>query len=527
MVVLKRGYLPVLRFALRRPRPILAGTILLVALGAGLATRLGSEFVPRLQEGTLVINTVRLAGVSLDESVRYGTAIERLLLAKFPDEIEHLWTRTGTPEVSTDPMGLEVSDVFITLAPRDRWTRGRTQPELVQAMSTELESLPGMRFSFSQPIELRLNEMVAGIRSEVGIRLFGDDFEVLRSKALEIQQAIQRIPGAADVVVEQVTGQPTLEIAVDRAAIARHGIPAREVLELVETFGTREVGLLHEGERRFPIVLRLDERLLRDEQSVGALLVSTADGESLPLSSLARITMVEGPSGIQREWGKRRIVVQTNVRGRDLGGFVHDVQRVLAEEVALPPGYFIRLGGQFEHLERARLRLLIVVPMALALIFVLLYVTYGRVLDAVRVFTGVPTSAIGGIAALWLRDMPFSISAGVGFVVLSGVAVLGDMVLASTIRQNLARGMPLLPAIEEAAATRLRPVLMTALVASLGFLPMALNTGFGAEVQRPLATVVIGGLLSSTLLTLLILPVLYSLIKKGDVYEKAVSGTVS
>lgn len=513
---LERGYLPVLRFALRRPWPVIAGALALMALAGVLGSRLGSEFVPRLQEGTLVVNTVRLAGVSADESVRYGGQIERLLLEKFPAEIEHIWTRTGSPEVTTDPMGLEVSDVFISLTPRDRWRRGRTQGELVAAMASELEALPGMRFSFSQPIEMRLNEMVAGIRSELGIRLFGDDFEVLKTKAREIQEAVLRIPGAADVVVEQVTGQPVLEIEVDRAAIARHGIPAREVLEVVETFGTRPAGLLFEGERRFPIVLRMDERLRHDEQAARRLLVSTADGQSLPLERLARIDMVEGPSTINREWGKRRITVQANVRGRDLGGFVSDVRRAIDEQVTLPPGYFVRLGGQFEHLERARLRLLIVVPLALTLIFILLYFTYGRVLDAVRVFTGVPTAAIGGIVALWLRDMPFTISAGVGFVVLSGISVLGDMVLASTIRQNLSRGLPLLPAIEEAAVTRLRPVLMTSLVAALGFLPMALNTGFGAEVQRPLATVVIGGLLSSTLLTLVMLPVLYRLMGQRE-----------
>ena len=514
---LERGYLPILRFALRRPWPILSGALALVVLAGFLGTRLGSEFVPRLQEGTLVINTVRLAGVSADESARYGTRIERLLLTKFPDEVEHIWTRTGSPEVTTDPMGLEVSDVFITLAPRDQWKRGRTQEALVAAMASELEALPGMRFSFSQPIEMRVNEMVAGIRSELGIRLFGDDFEVLKTKAREIQEAISRIPGAADVVVEQVTGQPALEIEIDRTAIARHGIPAREVLEVVETFGTRPVGLLFEGERRFPIVLRMDERVRGDEEAVRRLLVSTADGQSLPLEQLARIEMVEGPSTINREWSKRRITIQANVRGRDLGSFVSDVRRVVDEQITLPPGYFIRLGGQFEHLERARLRLLIVVPMALALIFTLLYFTYGRVLDAVRVFTGVPTAAIGGIVALWLRDMPFTISAGVGFVVLSGISVLGDMVLASTIRQNLTQGLPLLSAIEEAAVTRLRPVLMTALVAALGFLPMAFNTGFGAEVQRPLATVVIGGLLSSTLLTLVMLPVLYRLMGRTDV----------
>ncbi|MCK6550421.1 CusA/CzcA family heavy metal efflux RND transporter [Myxococcota bacterium] len=513
---LLRAYRPVLAFALDRPKVVLGTSLGLVCGAMLLSARLGSEFVPRLQEGSLVVNTVRLAGVSAEESVRYGTEIERLLLEKFPDEIEHLWTRTGSPEVTTDPMGLEVSDVFINLTPPERWARGGTQGELAAAIAEELESLPGMRFNITQPIEMRINEMAAGIRAEVGIRLFGDDFEVLEAKALEIREVLSRVPGASDIVVEQVTGQPVVDISVDRSALARAGVAAREVLELVETFGTKIVGLLFEGERRFPIVVRLDERLRHDEDAIGDLLVSGPEGQQLPLRTLARIATVEGPSTITREWGQRRIVVQTNVRDRDLGSFVHDAKEAIRAEVELPPGYFVRFGGQFEHLERARTRLLVVVPLALALIFTMLYFTYGRALDAIRVFTGVPTSAIGGIVALWVRDMPFSISAGVGFVVLSGVAVLGDMVLASTIRQNLGSGMQLREAIEQAATTRLRPVLMTALVASLGFLPMALHHGFGAEVQRPLATVVIGGLLSSTVLTLVLLPVLYSVMTRGS-----------
>jgi len=515
MKALLRVYRPALHAALRRPKAVLAGAAALLACGALLALRLGSEFVPRLREGAIVINTVRLAGVSLDESVRYGTRIEGALLETFPDEIERIWTRTGTAEVATDPMGLEVSDVFMTLAPRSRWRRARTQDELVAAMEATLSSLPGMRAVFTQPIEMRVNEMIAGIRSDLGVKLFGDDFETLKAKAREIERALERIDGAADVYTEQVTGQPVLQIGVDREAIARHGVSVREVLGAVEALGTREVGFLQEGERRFPIALRLDDRYREDEAAVGRILVAGASGDRVPLGRLARIRTVEGPSTIQREWGKRRIVVQTNVRGRDVGSFVYEARRAIAREVDLPPGYYVRFGGQFENLERARRRLAVVVPMALGLIFVLLYFTYGRVLDAARVFTGVPFAAIGGIAALTIVGMPFSISAGVGFVALSGVSVLGDMVLVSTIRQYLGRGLPLLDAIEQAAERRLRPVLMTALVASLGFLPMALNTGIGAEVQRPLATVVIGGVVSSTLLTLLVLPVLFRVIGSG------------
>jgi cobalt-zinc-cadmium resistance protein CzcA len=508
---LKRIYRPALHAALRFRWAVLALALLMLGNAVFIATQLGSEFVPKLREGSLVINTVRLAGVSIEESIRYGIQIERVLLATFPDEVDRVWSRTGTPEVATDPMGIEVSDVFVMLKPLEQWRRAKTQEQLASAMQEELSSLPGMRMAFLQPIEMRVNEMIAGIRGDVGIKLFGDDFETLKAKAREIEAVLKAVPGATDVSVEQITGQPTLQIEVDRAAIARHGIAAREVLDVVEALGTREVGTLQEGERRFPITLRIDDRYRTSPESIGRILVTGAHGDSVPLASLATIRMVEGPTAVQREWAKRRVVVQANVRDRDVGSFVRDTMDAIEKQVVLPPGYHIRYGGQFENLERAQKRLMIVVPIALALIFVLLYFTYGRVLDALRVFSGVPFAAIGGVVALWLRDIPFSISAGVGFVALSGVAVLGDIVLVSTIRQLLDQGMPLREAIEVAAERRLRPVLMTALVASLGFVPMALNTGLGAEVQRPLATVVIGGVISSTLLTLLVLPVLYDL----------------
>jgi heavy metal efflux system protein len=490
---------------------VVALSLLLLANAAFLATRLGSEFVPRLWEGSIVINKVQLAGVSLDESVRSGTMIERALLASFPDEIDRVWTRTGSGEVATDPMGLELADIFVMLRPDTRWKRARTQPELVERISEELAAMPGMKLIFTQPIEMRVNEMVAGIRADLGVRLFGDDLDLLKVKAREIEAALKTIPGAVDVLAEQVTGQPVVQIEVDRAAVARHGIPVREVLETVQLLGSRRVGVLYEGDRRFPIALRIDDAYRTDQTALASMLVAAANGDRVPLGRLAKISAIEGPSTINREWGKRRIVVQANVRGRDLGSFVADARAALERDLRLPPGYFLRFGGQFEHLERARSRLLIVVPIALALIFTLLLLTYGRWQDAARVFTGVPFAAVGGVLALWLRDMPFTVSAGVGFVVLSGVSVLADMVLVSTIRARLAEGAALARAIEDAAAMRLRPVLMTALVAALGFLPMAVNTGFGAEVQRPLATVVIGGLLSSTVLTLLVLPVLYSL----------------
>jgi cobalt-zinc-cadmium resistance protein CzcA len=514
MRLLQRMYRPILHRALQSPVAVLAFTGLLVLNAAFLSTRLGAEFLPRLGEGTIVANTVRLASVSLDESARYGTRIEQVLLAKFPDEVDRIWTRTGTAEVATDPMGVELSDVFIALNPRDQWTRGETQDELVAAMQAELSTMPGMRVGFTQPIEMRVNEMIAGVRSDVGVKVFGDDLDVLKQKAREIAQVLEGIDGASEVTTEQTTGVPMLRVAVDNRAIGRQGIAGREVLDTVAAIGGIDVGEIQEGERRFPIAVRVAPEYRTDPGRVGRLLVTAADGDRVALDRLTTIETVEAPSTVQREWGKRRVIVQVNVRGRDVGSFVAEADRAIRERVDLPEGWFFRFGGQFENYVRARNRLAVVVPVALGLIFALLYATYGRVLDAARVFTGVPFAAVGGIAALWLRGMPLSVSAGVGFVALAGISVLGDMVMVSTIQRNLERGTELREAVETAAIERLRPVLMTALVASLGFVPMALNTGIGAEVQRPLATVVIGGLFSSTLLTLVVLPVLYTVSRR-------------
>jgi cobalt-zinc-cadmium resistance protein CzcA len=512
---LKRLYQPVLEWALSHTRIVLGAAMVLVVGAVAAGTRLGSEFIPRLSEGSIVINTVRLAEVSLTESIRYGTGIEKILLERFPHEIRRVWTRTGTAEIATDPMGIELSDVFVTLTPRAQWKRATSQDEIALAMNQELAGLPGMRMVFLQPIEMRVNEMIAGVRSDVGVKLFGDDLDLLKAKAREIESQLRQIRGAADVTVEQVTGQPVLEVTVDRAAIGRYGIAARDVLDVIEAVGTRVVGEVREGDRRFDLAVRLDEKYRNDPARLATVLVAAPGGERIPVGRLVTIKETTGPTTIQREWGKRRIVVQANVRGRDLGGFVNEVRGTIASKVSLPTGYYVRFGGQFENLERARARLLIVVPIALALIFLLLYVTYRRTLDAVRIFAGVPFALVGGVLALLLRGLPFSISAAVGFVALSGVSVLGDMVLVSRVRQLLARGMELRDAVREAALSRLRPVLMTAAVAAIGFLPMAVNTGVGAEVQRPLATVVIGGVLSSTLLTLLVLPVLYVVFGAG------------
>jgi cobalt-zinc-cadmium resistance protein CzcA len=502
-------YRPVLDWALRHRRLVLAGSLVLLIMAGVAATQLGTEFVPRLREQALVVNTVRLAGVSLDESVRYGSRIEELLLQEFPDEIEHVWSRTGTAEVATDPMGMEVSDVFLTLSPAETWTRASHQDELAVQLAAELEGLPGMRSIITQPIEMRMNEITAGIRADLGLKIFGDDLEELRLQAEQVARLVRTVPGAADVTVEQLTGQPVLQVSVKREALARHGIDAKEVLEVVEAMGGLTVGEVREGLRHFDLAVRLTPDYRRDPNALGTVQLAAADGRRVSLAELATIERFEGPASITREWTQRRVLVQANVRGRDVGSFVNDVRDRIAE-LELPTGYFVRFGGQFEHMERARARLAIVVPLALILILLLLYVTYGNLLDAGLVFTSVPFAAVGGIAALLLRGLPFSISAGVGFVAVSGVAVLGEMVLVSHLRQLIAGGMDPLAAIGEAARSRLRPVLMTGLVAALGFVPMALNTGVGAEVQRPLATVVVGGVLTSTLTTLVLFPVLYA-----------------
>jgi cobalt-zinc-cadmium resistance protein CzcA len=511
----KRIYGPVVRYAIRRRRSVLAGTLLLLACGAVLATQIGSEFIPRLSEGGIVINTVRLSGISLEESVRYGGRLEKVILEKYPDEVRDVWVRTGTAEVATDPMGIELSDVFITLNPRDEWMRARSQEALVELMSQELSGLPGMRLVFTQPIEMRVNEMIAGIRTDVGVKIFGDDLDILREKAAEVGAIIGGIPGAADVYVEQITGQPVLEIQVDQDAVARNGVAAQHVLEVVEAIGGVTVGEIREDQRRFDLVVRLPERYRRDPKAVRRILIPTAAGGRIPLEQLARIQQIEGPSTITREWQRRRIVVQCNVRGRDVGGFVSEARERLDRDVAFPEGYYMAFAGQFEHMERARLRLTIVVPLALLLILFLLYTSTNSLRDALIIFTGAPFATLGGLLSLWIRGMPFTVSAGVGFVAVSGVAMLAGLVLVSTMQRMLGEGLSIERVIEDSALMRLRPVLMTTLVASLGFVPMAMNTGVGAEVQRPLATVVIGGVLSANALTLIVLPAIYRMFGKA------------
>jgi len=502
---------PILQFAMRHKLAVMgfAASVLIVAFGM-MAPNLGSEFVPRMSEGAIAIGVVRLAGTDLDESIRVNTEMERVILATFPDEVENVWSRVGTAEVATDPMGVELTDTFITLTPRSQWKKAKSQAELTERIDMALRDMPGQRLAYSQPIEMRMNEMVSGVRADLGIKLFGDDFDVLVKTAQQIQRIVSSIDGAAAVAVEQVTGQPMLQIKVNQEQVARYGVSVQTVLDLVESIGSKPVGDIVEGQFRFPLIVRLPEEFRSSPQAIGAMLISTPAGERIPLSRLASVEIVEGPSTITREWGQRRITITSNVRRRDLGSFVAEVRQKLANEVTLPSArYRIEYGGQFENLQRARTRLMFVVPLALGLIFVLLYLTYHNIVDALRVFTGIPFAWVGGIFALWLRDMPFSISAGIGFIAMSGVAVLDDMILVSYIRQLRQRGLPLDEAVTQAAITRLRPVLMTTLVASLGFLPMALSDGVGAEVQRPLATVVIGGVLGAMIMSLLVLRVLY------------------
>ncbi|MCE9566493.1 MAG: CusA/CzcA family heavy metal efflux RND transporter, partial [Planctomycetes bacterium] len=509
--IIKAVYVPILKQTMQYKSAVLifGATVLFIAFGL-VAPRLGSEFVPRLSEGAITLGTVRLAGTSLEESVQTNTQVEKALLAAFPDEIAHVWSRAGTAEVATDPMGVELTDIFISLKPRKGWTKATTQAELTTRVEQELRTIQGLKFAFSQPIEMRINEMLAGTRSDLAVKLFGDELNVLKAKAEEIRKVMKDIPGAADLAVEQVIGQPVLEVKVKQDQLARYGIPARSVMELIESIGSKPMGEVVDGQFRFPLIVRLPDEWRSSPEAVGAIQLPTANGERVPLSRVADIRTIEGPSTITREWGQRRIVITCNVRGRDLGTFVAEVQRKVKAEVAMPPGrYHVVYGGQFEQLERAQTRLMIVVPVALLLIFLLLYATYGTVIDTLRVFSGVPFAWVGGIFALWLRDMPFSISAGIGFIALSGVAVLDDMILVSYVRELQKRGRTLEQAVEEAAITRLRPVLMTTLVACLGFVPMAFSTGMGAEVQRPLATVVIGGVVSAMVMSLLVLRVLF------------------
>ena len=507
---LTRRYRPLLAGAMAHPGAtglaaavVFAGSLLLVPF-------MGAEFLPRLDEGAIAVQAWRLPSVALSESVRSTTLIERTLL-EFP-EVVTVVSRTGQAEIPTDPMGVETSDIYAILTDRDDWETADTREGLIETMNDALERrVPGNVFSYSQPIELRMQEMIAGVRSDLAVTAYGPDLDELRRIGEAVEGVVAGVPGAADVKAEQTAGLPSLRVRVDRGAIARYGINAAEVLAVVEAIGGTVVGEVLEGQARFPLQVRFGAEARDDLGEVRGIRVPTSGGRILPLSQLADIRIEEGPAQISRERIQRRLTVEANVRGRDLGGFAADVQAAVAAGVDLPPGYSLEYGGQFENLERASRRLAFVVPVALFLIFLLLYSAFGAVRPALLIYFNIPIAATGGILALFVRGMPFSISAGIGFIALSGVAVLNGVVMLSHVRDLQDEGLPVEEAVRQGAERRMRPVLMTALVASLGFVPMALATSPGAEVQRPLATVVIGGLMTSTLLTLFVLPSLYRL----------------
>ncbi len=515
--VAKRWYRPARSFMHTYRLPAIAGATILVIISAIIFPFLGSEFIPRLDEGSLAVQVQQLPSVSLTQSIKTTTDVEKVL-KRFP-EVTKVVSKTGRAEVATDPMSIDFSDLYIELKPPSEWTTTHSKVELVEKMAKALEDgVPNASFSFSQPIELRVAELISGVRSDIAIKLFGDDLDTLKKSAEEISRAVGKVRGAEDVKVEATTGLPQLQIKPNRAAIARYGINVADANELVESIVSgKEAGLVYEGEQRFNVVVRLHEETGRDIETIKSLLVPAPNGAQVPLSQLADIQLVEGPAQISREDTRRRIGVELNVRGRDIGSFVEEAQAKIEQQVKLPPGYYVTWGGTFENLQRASARLMIVVPLALFLIFVLLFTTFGSVKQAFLIYTGIPFAVVGGIFALFLRGMPFSISAGVGFIALFGVAVLNGVVMVSYINKLREEGKSVADAVREGAETRLRPVLMTALVASLGFVPMALGTSAGAEVQRPLATVVIGGLITSTLLTLLILPTLYGWFEKERV----------
>ncbi len=506
---LRRGYEPALAFAVGH-RAITVGTAtLLFVLGAAIAPFLGGEFVPKLDEGAIALQVWRLPSVAVEEAAKQSTNLEEILRREFP-EIATIVTKTGRPEIATDPMGVEMSDVFVMLNPPSKW-RHASKEELVEDMAEVIqEHVPGIAVGFSQPIELRVSELISGVRSDVAVMLFGEDLEVLRVTAEDIARVVSRVDGAVDVKLEQTTGLPILTAKVDREAIARYGINADDVLATIEALGGRQVGLVLEGQKRFPIQVRFPLHVRSDVAAIRALPVAAAGGQTVPLDQVAEIDVEPAPAQISRERIQRRITVETNVRGRDIASFVGEAQSAIEAHVKVPPGYWLEWGGQFQNLQEASRRLSLVVPLALLLIFVLLYGAFGSARPAVLIFLNVPFAAVGGVFSLLLRGMPFSISAGVGFIALFGVAVMNGVVLLSYVRKL--EEEELLSPIEAAvqgAKVRMRPVLMTALVAALGFVPMALSTGAGAEVQRPLATVVIGGLVTSTLLTLFVLPTIY------------------
>ncbi len=512
----RRVYAPMLDWSLRHGRVVVLGALALVALAAFGASRLGSEFIPQLDEGDITLHALRIPGTSLTQAVDMQMTLERRL-RQFP-EVERVFSKIGTADVANDPMPPSVADTYVMLRPRNRWPDPRKPRDvLVAEMSEAVEAVPGNNYEFTQPVQMRMNELISGVRSDVAVKLYGEDLDRLMEAGAAIEDILGGVAGAEDVKLEQVTGLPVLSVTPRRNALAVYGVNVADVQEVVSTaLAGRTAGQIIEGDRRFNVVVRLPEVMRNNLDTLRALPVprptSGAGPAYVPLGELADVELTVGPNQISREQGKRRAVITANVRGRDLGSFIEEARSSIAAEVDLPEGYWVEYGGTFEQLEAARGRLVLVVPLALLLIFGLLYMLFGSVRDSLLVFSGVPLALTGGVAALLLRGMPLSITAFVGFIALSGVAVLNGVVLLSFVRTMIQQGHSLAESVREGALARLRPVLMTALVASLGFVPMAINVGPGSEVQRPLATVVIGGVISSTMLTLLVLPVLYRMV---------------
>lgn len=514
----RNGYAPVLDWVMRHRTLVFSGAVASVLLSALLVMRMGSEFIPSLSEGDFALQALRVPGTSLSQSVDMQQRLEKAIAEQVP-EVKRTFARTGTAEIAADPMPPNISDSYVMLKPKEEWPDpDKSREQLIEDIQKAAASVPGSNYEMSQPIQLRFNELISGVRSDVAVKVFGDDMDILNKTADDIAAILQDVPGASDVKVEQTTGLPLLSVNVDRDKAARFGLNIGDVQDTVAAaIGGREAGTFFEGDRRFDIVVRLSDTLRADPDVLARLpipvpAVAGAANDRIdfiPLAEVATLEFVLGPNQISREDGKRLVVVSANVRGRDIGSFVQDASAAIAERNPVPPGYWTTWGGQFEQLQAAAKRLQLVVPLALLLVFVLLFMMFNTLRDGLVVFTGIPFALTGGILALWLRDIPLSISAGVGFIALSGVAVLNGLVMIAFIKGLLEEGRPLSEAVREGALVRLRPVLMTALVASLGFVPMALATGTGAEVQRPLATVVIGGILSSTALTLLVLPALY------------------
>ncbi|QXI13986.1 CusA/CzcA family heavy metal efflux RND transporter [Pseudomonas zeae] len=520
----RRVYAPALAWVMSH-RAIAVGAALgVIVLSGVLTSRMGSEFVPSLSEGDFALQALRVPGTSLTQSVDMQQRLETLILAKVP-EVERVFARTGTAEIASDPMPPNISDSYVMLKPKEQWPDpDKSRETLMAELQAAAATLPGSNYELSQPIQLRFNELISGVRSDVAVKVFGDDMAVLNATAAKIAAAMQKVNGASEVKVEQTTGLPVLTINIDRDKAARYGLNVGDVQDTIAVaVGGRQAGTLYEGDRRFDMVVRLSDAMRKDIDGLSALLipVPALSGAAnqigfIALQDVASLDLVLGPNQVSRENGKRLVIVSANVRGRDIGSFVSEAGEVIERDVQVPAGYWTSWGGQFEQLQSAAKRLQIVVPVALLLVFGLLFMMFNNLKDGLLVFTGIPFALTGGVMALWLRDIPLSISAGVGFIALSGVAVLNGLVMIAFIRNLREEGRSLSDAIHEGALTRLRPVLMTALVASLGFIPMALATGTGAEVQRPLATVVIGGILSSTILTLLILPALYQLAHRRD-----------